>query len=190
MAEENEEKKDDEEGGGIVPPVATLVKPIIDCIGEPVPKLEIVMLGLIGANLGPIKPFIDLLTDPLKIPTLAVDLPLMVPDLPGLVLGPFLQVPDMPPVTIPAIAPLPEISIPGPPGFGLSLGMMVFGILTLPLIVIGAMLDIPPAIPTPELIIDLLLKGIGIPSIGVLGLIECLVPVLMLIFLLPLAFFP
>ena len=188
MAEEEEEKKDDEEGGGVVPPVATLVKPIIDCVGEPVPMLEIVMLGLIGANLGPFKPMIDILTDPLKIPTIAVELPKMAVDLPGLILGPLLQVPDLPAITIPAIAPFPEISIPGPPGFGLSLGMLVIGMLLCPLDICLGLLEF--AIPTPDMVIDLLLKGIGIPSIGVLGLIECLVPVLIMIFLLPVAFFP
>ena len=186
----SEEKEDDESGGGLIPPVATLVTPCLVCMGqEHNLQLKATLTGCIGASLGPIKPMIDILElpDPIKI---AADLPGIAVDLPSLITLPLLSVPDLPPITIPPVAPLPEISVPGPPGFGLSLGMMVLGLLLLPLEIIGAMLKIPPDIPTPDLLIDLLLLGIGIPSIGVLNLIECIVPVLLTIFLIPIALFP
>lgn len=187
MAEQgNEEEKDDEGGGGLVPPVSTLVAPCLVCLGqEHNLTLKATLTGCIGANIGPIKPVIDIMGD-LTPPNIA-KLPGLAADFPGLIVGPLLATPDLPAITIPPVAPLPEISVPGPPGFGIELGMMVLGLLLLPLEIVGAMLSIPPGIPTPDLLIDVLLKGIGIPSIGVLNLVECIVPVLLTIFLIPLA---
>jgi len=189
MAEDNKkDDKDDDSGGGLIPPLSTLVAPFMGCLGAPEDTdygIKPVITGVIGANLGPIKPMIDILEipDPIKI---AADLPGLAVDLPGLVLAGFM-VPGLPALTLPAPF---DISLPGPPGFGIELGMMVFGLLMLPIDLIGAMLKIPPDIPTLDMVIDLMLKGIGIPSIGVLGMIECLAPLILMVLLIPIALFP
>ena len=84
MAEQgNEEEKDDEGGGGLVPPVSTLVAPCLVCLGqEHNLTLKATLTGCIGANIGPIKPVIDIMGD-LTPPNIA--------KLPGQILQTFLQ---------------------------------------------------------------------------------------------------
>ena len=156
------------------------------------------MLNMALGSIAPALPFLEILENPLKIPTDLPDLPDKLPTLP---FEPTLK--DMPPIPIPGFGlevgglelPSFELAL----DMGLALGNLVVGILTIPLDMIKGLciFEIPDL--SFEGILELVLGNFAanleldlelLPQLGLLDLAICIIAIILLPITLILAAFP